>query len=54
MQKCLNCGQNIKYIATSKNESVTVNAERKTIVTHTGRIVVGYEIHICEGADGKK
>lgn len=48
MQKCKSCGEEIKYIATSNNESITCDAEEITIYTMTGRKVTGYKVHQCK------
>lgn len=55
MQKCKSCGEEIKYIAISNNESITCDAEEITIYTMTGRKVTGHRIHKCKGKkDGKQ
>ena len=57
MQKCKNCGAEIKYIATTSHESIACDAEKLRFVTENGRLTFGYLIHNCvkaEDKDGKK
>lgn len=48
MQKCKNCGAEIKYIATSSGVCTICNAERKPFVTENGRMIYGYLVHFCK------
>lgn len=58
MQKCKNCGAEIKYIATTSQESIVCDAEKLRFVTENGRVTFGYLIHNCarkaEVENGKK
>lgn len=58
MQKCKNCGAEIKYIATTSQESIACDAEKLRFVTENGRLTFGYLVHKCkmkvEVEDGKK
>ena len=58
MQKCKNCGAEIKYIATTSQESIACDAEKLRFVTEHGRVSFGYLIHNCaqnaEVENGKK
>lgn len=53
MQKCLKCGADIKYIATSPGRSVACDAEKLQFVTENGRQTYGYLIHKCNNAENK-
>jgi hypothetical protein len=48
VQKCKKCGAEIKYIATTSQQSIACNAEKLRFVTDNGRILEGYLIHKCE------
>ncbi len=54
MQKCKNCGAEIRYIATSSGTSAICEAERKTFVTENGRLTYGYLIHTCKESEKKE
>jgi hypothetical protein len=47
MQKCLNCGREIRFVATGPNKSVVCDAEKLPFVTENGRQVFGYLLHNC-------
>lgn len=48
MQKCKNCGADIRYIATGSNSSIICDAARLPFVTDNGRQLFGYLIHECK------
>ena len=48
MQRCKNCGAEIRYIATGIGTSVICDAELVSFVTENGRKTFGYLIHNCE------
>lgn len=58
MQKCKNCGADIRYIATTSQQCIACDAEKLRFVTENGRVCYGYLIHNCktktEVEDGKK
>lgn len=54
MQKCVTCGNEIRYIATTNMQSVMCDAEEITVYTITGRKVSGYKKHDCLCQEGKK
>lgn len=54
MQKCKNCGAEIRYIATSSGACTICEAEKKPFVTENGRMIYGYLIHICKGSEKKE
>ena len=53
MQKCKNCGAEIKYIATTSQESIACDAEKIKFVTENGRVTFGYLIHKCDKAENE-
>ena len=53
MQKCKDCGAEIKYIATGNLQSVKCNAEKLIFVTDFGRKMTGYLIHDCKKFGGE-
>ena len=57
MQKCKNCGADIRYIATGAGTAVKCVAEKVSFVTENGRKTFGYLIHNCnkhiEAENGK-
>ncbi len=48
MQICKQCGKQIKYIATSKNESVTCDDELTIFYTYSGKHFEGFKKHVCK------
>lgn len=48
MQKCSNCGKEIRYIASAKNICIKCDAEEITVYTQLGRKVEGFKIHECQ------
>lgn len=53
MQRCRNCGKEIRFIATGVNTCVAVDAEKLNFVTENGRITSGYLVHICEKTENE-
>ena len=53
MQKCRNCGADIRYIATGSNTSIVCDAEKIPFVTENGRKTFGYLIHNCKNTENK-
>lgn len=53
MQKCKDCGANVKYIATGNLKSCKCNAEKLVFVTDFGRVMSGYLIHDCKFSGGE-
>lgn len=53
MQKCLNCGKEIRFVATGPNKSVVCDAEKLPFITENGRQTFGYLIHNCVKTEGK-
>ena len=47
MQRCKNCGAEIRYIATGVGTSIICDAELVPFVTENGRKNFGYLIHDC-------
>lgn len=52
MQKCLRCGKEIKFIATSDKNCVICDAAPILIYLATGRSVDGWTKHICQEQSG--
>lgn len=48
MQKCKNCGAEIKYIATGPGTSTACDSEKQIFVTENGRKTFGYLVHKCK------
>lgn len=48
MQKCPCCGKEIRFIATSRAENVTCDAEIITVYNEFGRKISGHKVHECE------
>ena len=48
MQKCKNCGADIKYIATSSQDCIVCESEKLRFVTENGRLTFGYLVHVCK------
>ena len=51
MQKCKNCGADIRYIATTSQQCIACDAEKLRFVTENGRQTFGYLIHKCDKAE---
>ena len=48
MQKCKNCGKEIKWVATTKETSVMCEKEQTEVYTLSGHKAIGYPIHKCK------
>jgi len=48
MQRCRNCGAEIRYIATGAGTAIICDAELVPFVTENGRKTFGYLIHNCD------
>lgn len=48
MQKCQNCGAEVKYIAGGFQKVYICDPTRVSAVTDNGRLFQGYILHVCK------
>ena len=53
MQKCQNCGKEIRYITTG-DFVVICDYETTTVYSEYGRRINGYRLHKCVGAENER
>ncbi|MGF7108228.1 hypothetical protein [Treponema pedis] len=54
MVSCPHCQKPIKYIVSKDGTIITVDSAIKTLVNEHGRLIHGYQIHVCSKSDNEQ
>lgn len=54
MQKCKNCGADIRYVAVGPDENIVCDNKKILFVTEFGRKTYGYLVHKCEEKENEQ